>query len=66
VVRERRAHLVDAIHLQCPDCLVEFDFNPPTLKYLEPGLKRDFAPARCPNGHVHLYDITTGKPRSGG
>jgi hypothetical protein len=55
---------METLVLKCPDCSVKFDFKPPTLRYLEPGIKSDYASARCPKGHVHMYDITTGKPRS--
>jgi hypothetical protein len=54
---------VETLRLQCPDCSVEFDFTPPTLKFLEPGIKKDYAPARCPQGHVHMYELSTGNPR---
>jgi hypothetical protein len=51
---------VDTLRLKCPDCSTEFDFILPVLKYLEPGIKKDRAPARCPNGHINLYDLEAG------
>lgn len=55
--------LVETLRLTCPDCSVEFDFSPPTVRFIEPGIKKDYAPARCPSGHVHIYEISTGNPK---
>ena len=32
--------LVETLRLTCPDCSVEFDFSPPTVRFIEPGIKR--------------------------
>lgn len=56
---------MEPLRLTCPDCAVEFDFTPPTIRFLGPGVKKDYAPARCPKGHVHMYEIATGQPRDG-
>jgi hypothetical protein len=63
VVSEQGVGLMETLRLKCPDCSVEFDFSPPALRYLQPGIKGDYAPARCPKGHVHMYNITTGKSK---
>lgn len=51
---------MDVITLTCPDCATEFEFQLPEIRFLEPGLKRDTAPARCPQGHVRMYEVSTG------
>jgi hypothetical protein len=53
---------METLTLTCPDCGLQFDFTPPSVKFLERGVKKDYAPARCPKGHVHVYEIVAREP----
>jgi len=53
---------METLRLTCPECTTVFDYIIPRLKFLEPGVKTDRAPARCPQGHVHIYEIVSEKP----
>jgi hypothetical protein len=46
--------------LKCHKCGVIFDYDPPDNLYLdvEQGRQSNKAPARCPNNHVRMYDLS--------
>jgi hypothetical protein len=52
-----------SVSLTCPECEAVFDFDPPVIHFFDKGGIPDDAPARCPNGHVHMYRFI--QPRDG-
>ena len=45
--------------LVCPRCQTEFEFQPPTVEYLEaPAEADDWGLAGCPNGHISMYRLS--------